>query len=73
MQLVCLFITTFILVFFVLRSCVTICRIVSYKKLPFILKEPAKLEPVLKFAFIWNKVVYLHELNGITVVQGHRG
>jgi len=52
---------------------VTVFSVFSYNELPFTLKELAKLEAVVKFAFIWNKVVYLHELNGITVVQGHRG
>lgn len=73
MQLACLFISTFIQVFFVLRSYVKVFRIFSYSKLPFILEEPAKLEAVVKFAFIWDRVVYLHELNGITVVEGRKG
>lgn len=71
MQLGRLFISTFIEVFFVLKSSVTACKIFGYRNSHFILKEPVKFEAVIKFAFIWNRVVYHHELKGITVVQDH--
>lgn len=70
-QVVCLFMSIFIQPFLVLKFYVMVCRILSFNKLLRVLEERVKLRAVSKIAFIWNKVVY--ELNGITVVQGHRG